>query len=186
MARYTVVLDACVLVPTTLADALLRTAKRNPYRPLWSVRSLEEAMEAILGLHPGLSGDPVERRFAALRETFEDARVEDGESVNVNLARPDRDDLHVVAAALQGRAGAIVTANLRDFLVKDLKSLDLEVIHPGDFLLDQLDLDPRTVIDVIREQATHTRHPPLEPIGLLARLARCGVHGFADEVGRLI
>jgi predicted nucleic acid-binding protein len=186
MARYTVVLDACVLVPIALADTLLRIAERDLYRPLWSERILTEAMAAIVELHPSLSGDLVERRFAAMRETFEDAGVEDWEAVDVMVPLPDPDDLHVVAAALRGRADAIVTANLPDFPAKDLKSLDLEVIHPNDFLLDQLDLDPRTVIDVIREQAAHTRNPALEPVDVLARLARCGVHGFADEVGRLL
>ena len=186
MAPYTVVLDACVLVPITLADTLLRLAERDLYRPLWSERILDEAMEATLKVHPDLSGAPVERRFAAIRATFEDACVMGWESVELVLPLPDPNDLHVLAAALRGQADAIVTANLRDFPADHLKSLDLEVIHPNDFLLDQLDLDPRTVIDTIREQAAHTRHPPLEPVDLLARLARCGVSGFADEIGRLI
>jgi hypothetical protein len=36
MPRYTAVLDACVLVPITLADTLLRIAEKDLYRPLWS------------------------------------------------------------------------------------------------------------------------------------------------------
>jgi predicted nucleic acid-binding protein len=186
MARYTVVLDACVLVPIALADTLLRIAERDLYRPLWSERILNEAMEAVLEIHRGLAVDPVQRRFVAMRETFEDACIEDWDSVDVNLPLPDRDDLHVVAVALRGRADAIVTANVRDFPANLLRPLDLEAIHPDEFLLDQLDLSPRIVLDVIREQAAHTRQPPLEPMDLVARLARCGVPGFANEVGRLI
>ena len=34
VARYAVVLDACVLVPIALADTLLRLAERDLYRPL--------------------------------------------------------------------------------------------------------------------------------------------------------
>lgn len=44
MARYTAVLDACVLVPIALADTLLRMAERGLYRPLWSQRILEETL----------------------------------------------------------------------------------------------------------------------------------------------
>jgi hypothetical protein len=35
----------------------------------------------------------------------------------------------------------------------------LETIHPDDFLLDQLDLSPPTVLRVTQEQAAHTRQP---------------------------
>lgn len=42
MARCTVVLDACVLVPIALADTLLRIAEHGLYRPLWSERILED------------------------------------------------------------------------------------------------------------------------------------------------
>lgn len=58
--------------------------------------------------------------------------------------------------------------------------------HPADFVLDQLDLAPRVVLDVLREQAEHIRHPSLTPTDLLARLARAGVPGFTDEAGRMI
>ena len=53
MARYTVVLDSCVLVPIALADTLLRIAERELYRPLWSDRILDEAMEAVISVHHG-------------------------------------------------------------------------------------------------------------------------------------
>jgi predicted nucleic acid-binding protein len=186
MARYTVVLDACVLVPIALADTLLRVAERDLYRPLWSERILDEAADAILDIHSSLDPQSVSRRFTAMRETFEDACVEGWESVDLNLVLPDPDDRHVVAAAVRGKADAIVTANLRDYPPDDLKPFDLEVIHPDDFLLDQLDLAPRIVIEVIQEQAAHARRPPLDPIDLLVRLARCGAPGFADEARRLI
>lgn len=186
MARHTVVLDACVLVPIALADTLLRIAEREIYRPLWSERIPDEAADSILEVHPAVDAQSIERRFAAMRETFADACVDGWESLQLDLALPDPDDLHVLATAVRGKADAIVTANLRDFPVDDLKAFDLEVIHPDNFLLDQLDLAPRIVIEVIREQAAHARQPPLEPIDLLVRLARCGVEGFADEARRHI
>lgn len=38
MARFSVLLDACVLVPITLADTLLHQAEAGLFRPLWSSR----------------------------------------------------------------------------------------------------------------------------------------------------
>lgn len=186
MARYTAVLDACVLVPIALADTLLRVAERGLYRPLWSERILEETADAILEIHPDLPPDAVRRRFAAMNDSFEDALVDGWQEFEASLSLPDLDDRHVVAAAIRGQADTIVTANLGDYPDDVMASLGLTVVDPDDFLLDQLDLAPRVVLEVIREQAAHTRRPPLTPTDLVARLSRCGVPAFADEVSRMI
>jgi hypothetical protein len=62
-----------------------------------------------------------------------------------------------------------------------LEPLGLEAVHPNDFLLDQLDLSPPTILQVIREQAARTRRPPLTPRDLATLLGRAGVPGFADR-----
>jgi hypothetical protein len=92
----------------------------------------------------------------------------------------------VVAAAIKGGAQAIITANLTDFPAAALGPLGLEAVHPDDFLLDQLDLSPPTILQVIREQAAHTRRPSLTPQDLTTLLGRAGVPGFADEILRLM
>lgn len=92
----------------------------------------------------------------------------------------------MVAAAVRGGADAIITANLADFPAAALSPLGLEAVHPDDFLLDQLDLSPPTILQVIREQAAHTRRPPLTPRDLGTLLGRAGVPGFADEILRFM
>lgn len=87
---------------------------------------------------------------------------------------------------MRGRADAIVTANLRDFPNETLAPLEIAVVHPDDFLLDQLNLAPRVALGVLREQAAHTRNPALTPTDVLTRLGRAGVPAFADEVSRMI
>lgn len=186
MARYTVVLDACVLVPIALADTLLRIAEHGLYRPLWSERILDETADAIREVHPDLPAGSVEGRIRAMTDSFPDATVTDWEAHEAAVTLPDSDDRHVVAVAIRGRADAIVTANLADFPAELLDPLGIGVVGPDEFLLDQLDLAPRVVIEAIREQAEHTRRPPLTPTDLIARLARCGVPSFADDIGRMI
>lgn len=175
-----------MLVPVTLADTLLRVAERGLYRPLWSTRIIGEATDAILEIHTDMPSAAAYRRFEAMNAAFEDAMVEGWEHLESSIALPDSDDRHVVAAALRGRADAIVTANIRDFPAFVMDTLGVAVVAPDDFLLDQLDLAPKIVIDALREQAAHTRRPPLTPTDLLARLARAGVPAFADEVSRRI
>lgn len=183
MARYTAVLDACVLVPIALADTLLRVAEKGLYRPLWSDRILAEAQDAIEEIHPVIDAG---KRFTSMREAFDDALVTGWEELQPGIHLPDEDDRHVVAAAIRGGADAIVTANLADFPATALAPLGLEAVHPDQFLLDQVDLSPPTLVRVIREQAAHTRKPPLTPQDLATQLGRAGVPGFADEILRLM
>jgi predicted nucleic acid-binding protein len=167
--RYAVVLDACVLVPIALADTLLRIAEKGLYRPLWSDRILGETEAAIEEIHPGID---VQKRFTDMREVFEDALVTGWEGLEAGISLPDRDDQHVVAAAIRAGAQAIVTFNVKDFPETTLSTLDMEAVHPDDFLLDQLDLSPPTILQVVREQAAHTRQPRLTPQDLAELLSR--------------
>jgi hypothetical protein len=183
MPRYVAVLDACVLVPIALADTLLRVAEKGLYRPLWSERILTEAQAATEEVHPGIDAG---KRFAQMREAFDDAMVAGWEELEGELSLPDEDDRHVVAAAIRAGAHGIISANVKDFPATALGPLGLEVVHPDDFLLDQLDLTPPTIEQVIQEQAAHTRRPPLTPRDLAALLGRAGAPGFADEILRLM
>jgi hypothetical protein len=153
------------------------------YRPLWSDLILAEAQAAIEEIHPGID---VGKRFTSMREAFGDALITDSEEVGSGIRLPDQDDRHVVATALRGGADAIITANLADFPAAILSPLGLEAIHPDEFLLDQLDLSPPTLLQVIREQATRTKRPPLTARDLATLLGRAGLPGFADEILRLM
>lgn len=158
MPRYTAVVDACVLVPIALADTLQRVAERGLYRPLWSDRILGEAQTAVEEIHPGTDAA---KRFASMREAFDDALIVGWEELESGIWLPDEDDRHVAAAAVRGSAQGIITANTKDFPASALEPFGLEAVHPNDFLLDQLDLSPATLLQVIREQAAHTKRPPL-------------------------
>lgn len=183
MPQYTAILDACVLVPITVADTMLRIAEKGMYRPLWSERILTEAQEATEEIHPGID---VTKRLAMMREAFEDAMVTGWEELQNSMILPDEDDRHVVAAAVRGGADAIITANVADFPATALYPFGIEAVHPDEFLLDRLDLSPATVLQVIRQQASHAKRPPLTPQNLAAILGKAGVPRFADEVLRFM
>lgn len=138
MASYAALLDACVLVPVALADTLLRLAEAHLYRPVWSQRILAEALEAIVEIHPEIPSERLQHRFAAMDQAFEGACAEGWELIEKALKLPDPNDRHVVTAAIVGGADAIVTANVADYPSNVVGDFGLEVIHPDDFLLDQL------------------------------------------------
>src|SRR5664280_2247457 len=161
MQSFTVVLDACVLVPVTAADTLLRLAEREMYRPVWSGRILDETKRAVKTLHPELSAEQIKHRFDCMDEAFEDASVSGWESLESSIDLPDENDRHVVACALVAGADAIVTNNIRDFPDQILAPLNIEVIRLDDFLLDIFDLAPEEFAAVIREQVNDAMYPPL-------------------------
>ncbi|MDA8208607.1 MAG: PIN domain-containing protein [Actinomycetota bacterium] len=186
MSRYAALLDACVLVPVTLADSLLRVADQGLYRPLWSSRILEEVVAAICEVHPEIPEDRIRRRVSDMGRYFPEAQVQGWGQLLDWLHLPDPDDRHVLAAAIRGRADAIVTANIKDFPADVVGSFDIEVVHPDAFLLDQLDLDRNAVLEALRDQARHARHPALSARDLARRLTRAGVPEFAEEIKHLL
>jgi predicted nucleic acid-binding protein len=183
---YAVLLDACVLVPNALCDTLLRLAEAGFYRPLWSERILDETKYAILKAHPDLDEPRIDARIAAMSGAFDDAMVIGWEQTCAGLDLPDDNDRHVLAAAIKGGAQSLVTFNLKDFPDHSLAATDVEVVHPDEFLLDQLDLFPGLALQVITEQAADLNDPPSDVAGVLNRLERCGVPRFADEVRLLV
>lgn len=179
MARFSALLDACVLVPVALADTLLRVAEQGLYRPLWSTRILDETVAAIEEVHPDPPPGAARRRADLMDRAFPDASVSGWEGLLPALGLPDPDDVHVLAAAIVGRADIIVTLNLKDFPQTLLEPYEIEVIGPDEFLLDQLDLAPDLVLEAVRRQTEDSRRPPVDLNALLEHLARCGVPQFA-------
>lgn len=175
-------LDACVLVPVSLGDTLLRTAERGLFRPLWSPTVLDEVRRALLRVHPDLARSRIDYRLREMDRTFPDASVDTGSERARTFGLADPDAEHVLSAALGGGADVIVTANIRHFPEQVLAPLGVTALRPDDFLLDQLDLAEPTMLRVLAEQAAAMRHPPLELEDVLMSLSRAGAPCFADAV----
>lgn len=175
---FPALLDTCVLYPPYLCDTLLRLASASTYRPLWSNDILEELRRNVAE-----RGIAIDRRIAHMRQAFPDATV-DGYGPLIESMTNHHKDRHVLAAAVRGSAEVIVTRNIRDFPEPALVPYDLSAVHPDDFLLDQLDLYPGVTLQVLERQAASYRREPTTVLGVLSRLERDGVPGFAAEVRR--
>lgn len=148
MSRIRVVLDACVLVPYQLADLLLRIADAELFEPLWSEEILSEVERNIIKL--GVEPAKAARRIAQMGSAFPNANVAGFEDL-VPAMTNDPKDRHVAAAAVRGGAALIVTANTGDFPPEALAQYEIEVVHPDDFLQDQLDLERATVVACLQQ-----------------------------------
>jgi len=121
MGVFTALLDTNVLWPSLLRDFLLSLAVEGLYRPVWSEAILEELHDCEVTKLTRRGVERSEARARAvqlieqMRTHFDDAVVTGWEGLDGTYGLPDPDDEHVLAAAVLGGAGAIVTWNTKDF-----------------------------------------------------------------------
>jgi hypothetical protein len=136
------VLDACVLYPSVVREALLGVAARGLIAPVWSPRILEEWARTADRRGDG----PISRaRIAAIVETWPEAMSAPDPAEEARVVLPDPSDAHVVAAGLAADADLIVTFNLRDFPRRALSPEGMDARHPDAVLADLWDRDAEPV-----------------------------------------
>jgi predicted nucleic acid-binding protein len=182
-ARYTALLDACVLYPLAMADALMSLATAGLFAAKWTTRIETEWIAALETRRPDLKGRLNVRRDQ-MREAIPDWEVpEDAwHACTGNLALPDPDDVHVLAAALCGHADCIVTANLKDFPAAVVGALGIEVIHPDPFIVAQWDLDPLAVIAAFKRMRARWKKPEASAEDFAAAMERGGLPATAQRL----
>lgn len=160
MARYAVIYDACVLYPAPLRDLLIQLATANLFRAQWTEQIHAEWIRSLLEKEPHRDPKKLERTKLLMNNSVMDSCVTGYEYLTRTIELPDPDDRHVVAAALHAKADAIVTFNLKDFPTNSLKPLNLEAIHPDDFITYQLDLNEAAVIASATACCRRLQNPP--------------------------
>jgi predicted nucleic acid-binding protein len=169
---FVALLDANVLYPAYLRDALLRLAEAEVYQVRWSRQILEEMARNVLKNRPDLPEENIERLVRTMEGAFPDARVTGHEPLIPSMTN-DPKDRHVLAAAIRARADVIVTLNVRDFPPEACEPYDIGVQDPDEFLSYQWEIeDPDYLLNVFEDWASHLKMPPLTLEELLGRLAR--------------
>lgn len=168
--EYTVVLDACVLIPISLTDLLLRLAEGpSLFSPRWSKDILEEVERNLKSPKFGLLPEKAHYRIQCMESAFPEALVTGYEPFVQNMTNNQK-DRHVLAAAMVAKADAILTTNSRDFPVHCLGPLGIEKITPDRFLINQWDLDSKLVAHKIRQQAEDGNRPLHALLDLLGKM----------------
>lgn len=172
-----VLLDANVLFPTVLRELLLGVAEEGLYSPLWSPRILEEWARATPKLGPGAEAQ-ARGEIAVLRARWPLAEVTPGDGTQARLWLPDPNDVHVLAAAIDGSADLLVSFNRKDFPKADLIAEGITFNDPDKFLLDLWMGHPASVATVaqsVRDRAATMGHDmDIRSLCKRARLPRLG------------
>ncbi|WP_409307716.1 PIN domain-containing protein [Pseudomonas putida] len=157
---FTAIYDANVLYPALLRDFLMNLALTGIYRARWSASIHDEWKRNLLLNRPDLTPEHLDRTSSLMDAAVPDALVTDYDSLVEGLDLPDRDDRHVLAAAIKCNASVIVTFNLKDFSKAVLGAFDIEPLHPDDFIADLWDLDKAAVLEAAQRQRISLKNPP--------------------------
>jgi predicted nucleic acid-binding protein len=165
------VLDACVLVPASLRDTLLRLAYDDLFTPYWSISILRE-VERTLITNGLASVNSAARLLHSMTIAFPQASVPSDivERLTRSMTNQPK-DRHVLAAAVAVSAPVIVTFNLKDFPSEALALTGVQVQTPDEFLIPLLEADPECVLDLLRQQAVDLVRPPMSLAQVLDNLA---------------
>jgi len=68
-----------------------------------------------------------------------------------------------------------VTFNLRDFPAQALEPYGIEALHPDDFVLNQLELQPLEALVAIKKMRARLRQPPQTAAELISTFERVGL-----------
>lgn len=182
-ARYTALLDACVLHSIATADALMSLASAGLYAAKWSRTIEAEWIASVEARRPDLKGRLNDRRDH-MRDAVPDWEVAENawRSSSGGLKLPDSGDIHVLAAALAGHADCIVTVNLRDFPSDVVGPLGIEVLHPDQFIVAQWDLDQLAAVASFKRMRARWKKPEATADDFAAAFERAGLPATAQRL----
>lgn len=178
--RFTALVDACSLASALKRNLLLTLAEAEFFRLRWSSQILDETERAIERMLTAKAvPDAAERARRArnsMETAFEEALVADFEELLPACSGlPDKDDAHVLAAALKTQAAMIVTENLADFPSEALKPMNLEAKSADAFIADTLSLDIGRGVAAFRKMRERFKNPELNAEDLLLRMEADGL-----------
>lgn len=175
---FVVVLDANVLFPVRTRDVLLTFAQEGLFRARLTDQIMDEWSRNLIRLRPELEPS-VRRQEALIKEHFEECFVDGYEPLIVGLELPDRNDRHVLAAAIRSSAQVIVTENHRDFPVEVLAPYDIETLGADDMLANTYGLFRQGGARALRRVRQRYDNPSMSASEFLLDLTRCGLPKLA-------
>ncbi|MBP5949127.1 PIN domain-containing protein [Pseudomonas sp. P42] len=181
-SSFTAVYDACVLYPAPLRDFLMWLVLSGRFRARWTKEIHCEWKRNLLKNRTDLTMEQLDRTSDLMDRAIPEACVIDYEDLVTGLTLPDRDDRHVLAAAIRCGAGVIVTFNLKDFPDELLAPFGIEAQHPDEFVENLFHLDPSAVVAAAQRQRQQLKNPVMDIDSFLNLLQRQGLSRSVQEL----
>lgn len=174
-----VVLDACILYPPALRDLFMWLAAGIVFHPRWTEEIHAEWIRNVLEDNPEIAPEQLERTRRLMDAIHEESIVTDYEKHTPTLILPDKDDRHVLAAAIEAKAAIIVTFNLADFPAATLKEYDICALHPDKYLVSLFDEAPELFLAALKNHRASLKRPPKDVEEYLQTLKGHGLTNLA-------
>lgn len=151
------VYDACVLYPFHLRNQLIQCAFDGLVAARWTDDIHAEWIRNLAANSPDTPIARFEITRDRMKAVLPDANVVEHRTLIPNLSLPDPDDRHVLAAAIAGGAGTIVTWDLKDFPVSHMAPHGIAAVSPDAFLVDLHSTRPKTLISSVARARQNLR-----------------------------
>lgn len=182
--RFTAVLDTNVVYPVIIRDILFWFAYYDLYTPKWSEHIFDEWKRVMI--ERGVSEEEANKRISKANAAFPDALVQNYKGLIDHFELPDKDDRHVLAAAIKTNANLIVTNNIKDFPEEYLQSFSLNAKTADDFLTDIIDLNQEQAVSAFKEMVLNKKNPKQDEFEVLDLLRNSGLKDTADYLHSLL
>jgi predicted nucleic acid-binding protein len=167
-----VVLDANVLYGNLSRDLLISLFAEGFYEAKWTEEITDEWVRHLLANQPSVTPDKNRRTVFLMHQILPSPLVENYRQHIGQVDLPDKDDRHVVAAAIASGARKILTWNLRDFPDQVLKTFGIVAESPDKFLAELIIERPLEVVSVFRRMRERFKKPPMSVENFFESLAR--------------
>ena len=173
------VLDANVLYSAAMRDFFMYLAIRFVFQPKWTDEIHEEWINAVLRNRPTLTRAMLERTRDLMNQHGNDWEVPPYQHLIPDLHLSDKNDRHVLAAAIAARSPVIVTLNTGDFPAAVLANYDVQALGPDAFACQLLAADPKRFLRAVREHRASLKYPSKTVPEYLSSLEVCGLRDTA-------
>lgn len=161
MKKLTALYDACVLYPAPLRDFLMELALTDLYRAKWTNRIHAEWINNVLKNRPDLTKKKLLHVRDLMNKNIRDCLVENYQNIIPTLNLPDKNDRHVLAAAIHASASIIVTFNIKDFPIVFTGKYGIEAQHPDYFIVNITGEAPAVLCSVAKNCRNRLKKPKL-------------------------
>jgi len=139
---FSAIYDACVLFPFETRDILMYAAYTRVFRVHWSEQILDECTRNLVKRNKA-NIDGMKRMVQGMNKAFPDASVplKDYEPL-IAAMTCDKNDRHVLSAAVARKMDYLVTANFKDFPYDCVRPYKIEVCSADDFVIKVIEENP--------------------------------------------
>jgi predicted nucleic acid-binding protein len=160
VSKFAVIFDACVLYPAHLRSFLMYLAGTNLFRARWTDEIHDEWTRSLLKNRPDITKEHLQNTRDLMNNSVRDCLVTGYQDLIPSLSLPDKDDRHVLAAAIYAGASIIVTSDLKDFPEASLNEYGIKAQHPDEFIVDLIEMNHRSVCKAVKKHRLSLKNPP--------------------------